>query len=147
MGASGWAYYVGYEADMNNALASLRNAVFRGGKFETPNDLTEMKREYPGILDSIETLVEACGESGTHSILDINGLSENPEFGKVSRLSDSLLREYFGTNRPTKEDVEETKSLLFQKLPSIVGTWGGLYLTVYRGESASEVFIIGMSGD
>jgi hypothetical protein len=36
MGASGWAYFVPYDADVNRALRSLHEQVFRSGKYYVP---------------------------------------------------------------------------------------------------------------
>ena len=36
MGASGWAYFVPYDADVNRALRALHAQVFRAGKYHVP---------------------------------------------------------------------------------------------------------------
>lgn len=96
MGASGWAYFVPYQADLNQALADLQHDVLARGDFHQcdawwrdlpfehflpPEDLdADELAEYRAAYDHRQALqppvtreewLEWNGEAGTHSILDM----------------------------------------------------------------------------
>lgn len=97
MGASGWAYLVPYQPDIQQALDELRQLVFAHGGFAKgeawwrdldfadflpPEDLDEAElAEYRAEFDRLQALPEPTtiqewldwnGEQGTHSILDVD---------------------------------------------------------------------------
>jgi hypothetical protein len=63
-------------------------------------------RHRPTRPGSIAELLERAGHSGTHSILDIERVSEQPGFGLAAPLSADSLRQAFGADAPTLEQVE-----------------------------------------
>ena len=135
MGATGWSYFVPYEADVSAALERLREDVFNRGDYIYGDEITDDQREATlekvrpevepwvkrireeaaklqeplrtlylqgaenfkkevmagspaprkptGQPKTIEEALEAQAESGTHSILDIAGVSSEPAFGYV----------------------------------------------------------------
>jgi hypothetical protein len=98
--------------------------------------------------ETIDELLEEQGESGTHSVLDIRGVSEEPEFGAVSPMPSEELEELFGTDKPTRKMVED-KSVDHSLVehPLVCEPWQGVYFTVYRDGRPDELFFIGTSGD
>lgn len=60
----------------------------------------------PTNLDEqIAELLDISAENGTGSILDMNGVSEQPEYFKVSPLPASELNHIFGTDKPDHDMV------------------------------------------
>jgi hypothetical protein len=167
MGASGWTYFVPYQADIPKALQQLREEVFHRGAYFKPAQfygsllddqqvLQELSPEVREFLiadvkkrrsqsepSSIEELIEMNGESGTHSILDIEEVSSAPAFGVVAPLTNRQSAEIFGTDKPTRSMVKE-KLLEIQSLRS---TWQGTYIVLYKDGIPDEILFIGSSGD
>jgi hypothetical protein len=92
---------------------------------------------------SIPELLKRAGENGTHSILDIESVSQQPGFGVAAPLSAESLRQAFGTNVPTHEEVEQH----WQDIAERLGRWQACYLVVYRDGEPHEYALIGSSGD
>jgi hypothetical protein len=97
---------------------------------------------------TIKALLKEQGESGTHSILDIERVAARPGSGAISLMPAKRLKEIFGTDRPTHEMVEAQRGArdLFED-PLVVERWQGVYFTVYRRGKPDELFFIGTSGD
>lgn len=55
---------------------------------------------------SIEEALEASEESGTRSILDVQGVSDEPAWLCASPLSEFLLVQLFGTREPSRDLLE-----------------------------------------
>ena len=169
MGASSWAYRVPYQHDIQKALQELRHAVFQQGAYYTEAaflsrideeevakglspDYAETfrtaiknlraKPESPSP-QTIEELVEQNGESGTHSILDIDGISESPEFGKAALLTEEQLSELFGTTHPTWDMIESR----IDEIQVLRQRWMGTYIIVYKDGAPDQIFFAGFSGD
>lgn len=194
MGATGWSYFVPYEADIPSALQRLREDVFARGDFQygetvitekqrkaflehvPPDWLQKVREQAEGLEEpmktaflqqaermrdtlaggtparrkrkpkTIERLLEVQGESGTHSILDIGGISPKPEFGTVSSLPHTKLVELFGSERPSHAQIERASSSgALEEFTS--ERWQGIYVVVYHDGSPSEIFFAGCSGD
>ena len=182
MGASNWAYFVPYEADLNLALQELRHYVFqsqfqnREPLFSKPELLSQLAYElehleqlYPDAKvrasmqrklrsqhkrlttpsdlvktnKAIERLLKQAGEDGTHSILDINAISTQPEFGTASPLSLTELQTIFNTECPTRPMVEQHVDQLMR----LRKRWVGTYIIVYTDKQPTEIYFVGYSGD
>ena len=95
---------------------------------------------------TIEELLESRAESGTHSILDIHSISSEPQFGAISPFPRTKLVEFFGTETPTHEQIEEVHDS--GSLEEYVSErWQGVYIVAYRNGLPSEIFFAGCSGD
>ncbi len=70
MGASGWSYFVPYQRDIQKALDELRERVFQSGDYF--GGRPGAKRRYA----TIDALLRAKAEDGTHSILDVREISD-----------------------------------------------------------------------
>ena len=165
MGASGWNYVVEYQPDLSRALQELRQREFEAGRYYKPAefmsrvlDLGIVEAELrPSIEEAIAgrgaltaprtiaELQEQNAEEGTHSILDIERISEGPAFGAASPLAPAQLLEVFGTHRPSLEAVlhEARAGGLGDKR----GGWAGLYVIAYTWDEPSHIFFCGFSGD
>jgi len=97
---------------------------------------------------SIKALLREQGESGTHSILDIERVAAQPQAGAVSPMPPKRLKELFGTDRPTRQLVEsKCQDPELMEDPLVTERWQGIYFTVYREDQPHELFFIGTSGD
>lgn len=95
---------------------------------------------------TIEKLLEIQAESGTHSILDIVGISPEPQFGSVSPFPRTKLVECFGSAMPSHDEIEEVHDA--GSLEEFVSErWQGIYVIAYRDGSPCEMFFAGCSGD
>ena len=200
MGATGWSYFVPYEADISAALQRLREDVFARGEYTygvdahgvteeqlkafvekarpeldpwmekvreqaamLPEHIREkflenaekIKKQLSGDIKlpkpkkkpkTIEQALKHQAESGTHSILDISEISAEPKFGAVTPLPCAKLIEFFGTEPPTRAQIEDADS--FDKLEEYVSErWQGIYIIAYRDGVPSEINFAGCSGD
>ncbi|HVU15279.1 MAG TPA: hypothetical protein VHD32_00025 [Candidatus Didemnitutus sp.] len=112
--------------------------------------IEELRSQIPRMPEprSIEELLMQRAESGTHSILDIQGISPVPEFGAVSPMPGDDLVRIFGTSEPTREMVE---ALLgderLMEHPLVSKRWQGVFFAVYGGGRPVEFCFVGTSGD
>jgi hypothetical protein len=165
MGASGWAYLAQYQVDLNQALETLREVVFQSGEYFTeakflamvientqesmsPEALRPLQDRLAELENesqprTIQELLQMNGENGTHSIIDIKGVAETSEFGKVAPLSSQQLMKFFGTERPTREMAEEK----LDEIENLCQRGEGVYFVVFQNGSPSEICFIGISGD
>jgi hypothetical protein len=143
MGASGWSYWVPYEADLQSALEKLRARVFAEGSYFKGWGEYEVKSPA-----SIEDLFDQMGElgtitEGTHSILDMDSVGVESEHGVLCPLTDEELVAKFGTTKPSRAQIEAEESAL----QSWRYRWEGTYVVAYDGESPTEILFVGFSGD
>jgi len=198
MGASGWSYFVPYEADVSAALQRLREDVFTRGDYVYGSGLadderkaileqmrpeldpwlkkvreqastmqepmktlyletmSQIKGEIMGEIvpsqkpkqkpKTIEKLLKIQAESGTHSILDIVGISPKPKFGAISPFPQNRLGDFFDSETPSHAQIEEVHES--GSLEEFVSErWQGIYIVAYHKSSPSELFFAGCSGD
>jgi hypothetical protein len=93
---------------------------------------------------SIEDLLRNNPESGTHSILDIYGIADEPSFGAATPLSDEGLLRAFGTTQPTAEEVESAPDSGFGEN---LERWQAVYFVVYKDGRPHQIHFEGCSGD
>ncbi len=133
MGASGWTYFVPFQEDIASAFRELQEAVFRNGEYykpgafygalleDMPPEMKEMmapmieEMQGEGEPQSIEELREMSGEEGTHSILDMEGISATPDFGVLTPLDAEELLDLFGTDKPTRSMIEERAEAVLER--------------------------------
>jgi hypothetical protein len=92
---------------------------------------------------SIKELRERAGESGTHSILDIERVGLRLDFAVAAPMSAESVRKAFGTDTPTREEIERRWEDLAERLDR----WQAYYLVVYHDGQPHEYAFIGCSGD
>lgn len=141
MGASGWSYFVPYQPDIGRALQSLREEVFRFGGYGKGcfrgEDLA------PPEADTIGELLDSVGTEGTHSILDIEGVTADPDIGYASPAPERLVLRVFGKDRPTHDEIAARRGDLTEAL----GSGQAYYVVVYAAGIPAEVYFEGSSGD
>ena len=167
MGGTGWSYFTPFNESPDVALQALRNNVFASGEYGMTHQFTdealagapaELKKimgqlremESGRIGDrsrykSIKDLREACGENGTHSILDIERTSEQSEPFTAWPADASSIQEVYGTDRPSRSEIEAKPDELSELLE--VPRWEAVYLTVFKDGKPFEIYFEGSSGD
>ena len=148
MGGHPWFYFVEYEPDVESALRRLRQREFDAGRYNPAVDFPVFpvtpESPAPGAQhDSIEEAIEDADADGTRSILDMERVSEEADFNAVTPMPRETLLELFGTDRPTREMIDESDELF--ELMDERGQ--GVYIIVYEGERPSEIFFAGYSFD
>ncbi len=161
MGASGWTYFVPYQLDINKALQELRQREFEAGAYYRPLEIHLGLEEYGSLSEealtarieaakkaeprppTIQDLLKANGEGGTHSIIDIEEISDVPDFGKAAQFTYQELLQLFNTDKPTHNMIEKSREMLegFRR------RWEGIYIVVYKDDRPDEIFFAGHSGD
>lgn len=148
MGSSPYMYLVPYQPNFQRALDELREREFEAGRYNPamfmPPHLVD-DNSPPGPGRQHETIEEAQVEAdadGTRSILDIDRVANEPDFGVALRLTEAELQELFGTPTPTREQVLEI-------MPPEDGERGqAVCLPVYDAVGyAVEIFFGGWSCD
>jgi len=74
--------------------------------------------------------------------LDLDHISEEPEFFAASPLPDERLLELFGTTQPTRTTVEKDQDFFEE-----IDRGHGIYIIVYRDGKPDEICFAGYSFD
>jgi hypothetical protein len=147
MGGEPWFYFVPYQADIDSALQALRRREFQAGRYNPVTPFLEfpVDAEAPGPgaqHASIEEAIQDADADGTRSILDMERISDEPDYGAATPLSDDDLVELFGTSKPTREIIESNEALF-----DALERGQGVYIVAYRDDKPSEIFFAGYSFD
>src|ERR1700739_3910318 len=147
MGAHPYYYFVEYQPDIEAALQDLRQREFEAGRYNPVQPFLRFPIDpdapSPGAKhESIYEAIEEAAEDGTRSILDIETVSDWPDFGVASPLSEEDLERFFGTQQPTRETVS-------RKLDFLASVKRGhcVYITVFQDGQPIELFFGGYSFD
>jgi hypothetical protein len=124
----------------DHALRFVEQARAAGEELQTE----QRRRRKPR---TIRGLVKQCGESGTHSILDVERVSIRSETMAVSPLSPEQLTEFFGTDRPSHDAVQQWSTRLDSGTPRLYQRWQGIYIVIYNSAGPAEIYFEGCSGD
>jgi hypothetical protein len=148
MGAHPWMYMVPYQPDVQQAMLELREREFQAGRYNPAVPFPDMSRAAPGAQhDSIEEAREDADADGTRSILDMNGVTDEPPdpdipaFGMCCKLPDEMLVDFFNTTHPTRQMVSD---LTFME---DIERGTGVYIIVYEGKVPTEICFAGYSFD
>jgi len=147
MGAEPYYYFVKYDADIDAALQELREREFEAGRYNPVIRHLEFPigpdSPSPGAQhSSIQEALEASDAEGTRSILDLDHVSEEPDFCAVAPLPSEELERLFGTDRPTHEMIEQNGEL-FESMDR----GQGVYIIAYKDGRPDEIFFGGYSFD
>ncbi len=82
------------------------------------------------------------GADGTASILDIMSVDEEPGFRAVAPLPQDEQIRLFGTDRPTREMIEQHMDFYED-----IERGQGVYIIAYKDGNPSEIFFGGYSFD
>ena len=132
MGAEPYEYTVPYEADIQSALDKLRANVFTQGDYRG----AEMNPSTP------EEAVEMMDADGTASILDIERVSEEPDFCCAAPFSSDELIEFFGSEQPSRTEVEQS-DLFWDELER----GQARYVVAYENAAPAAIRFVGYSFD
>jgi hypothetical protein len=147
MGAEAYYYFVKYQPDVGAALQELRQREFQAGRYNPvmpfPPSGAGPNAPCPGAQHaSIEEAFEDADADGTRSILDLDHIAEEPEFGAVTPLGEEALGQLYGTTRPTRAMIEANMDFFEE-----IDRGQGVYLVAYRGGAPDEILFAGYSFD
>jgi hypothetical protein len=141
VGAEYWEYYTPFKQDVATTLEDLRQQEFSAGRFNR-SDLRPK---------TIQQAFSSSGADGTRSILDMERVASSPETGAVSPVPDDRLIEIFGTDRPTRQMVEDavksSDNEAMEEMIEEIERGEGRYILLYDDDRPTEVFFCGYSYD
>ena len=148
MGGHPYYYFVRYDADIDAALQRLRDREFEAGHYNPAEPFPEFpltsESPSPGRRhNAIDDAREEAAEDGTRSILDVDQVGEEPDYGVAAPFPADLLLDLFRTLRPTRHQVQE--QILDLLRPIERGQC--LYLVVSEDGRPSDLFFAGYSYD
>lgn len=148
MGGHPWFYVVDHQVDVEAALRQLREREFNAGRYSPammfPLFPIESTSPSPGPAhSSIDEAREAAAEEGTRSILDIERVSEEPDYCAAAPLDLELLKGIYGTDRPTLAMIGDE----FEFLEAIEERGQGFYFTLYEDGQPRHLVFAGYSFD
>ncbi len=143
MGGEPWYYFVPYQSDLNKALNELRQREFKAGRYN-PVVPFQPHLAAPGRAQhaSIEEALEDADADGTRSILDMERIGEKPDYGVIVPLAPEVLRNLYGTERPTHAMIEGNMDFFED-----IERGQGIYIIIYKDDVPSEIFFAGYSFD
>jgi hypothetical protein len=106
----------------------------------------DLRGPRPRPMEELEAL-QCLSMGGTHSILDIDGISPTRADGAIYPLPDDVLVSLFGTARPTRDIIEAWQG---RDDPDRYGHYDrgqGFYVITYADGEPDEIYIEGASGD
>ncbi len=108
-----------------------------------------VERMKTGRVETLEELraMQCLSSSGTHSPLDMSGISDAPEDFKLYPLADDQILKVFGTSRVRYDDVASRDMFVARSLPEAYANWQGVFVPVYTGDSITHAYVEGASGD
>jgi hypothetical protein len=144
MGGVPYFYFVKHQRDVDNALRDLRQREFDAGRyFPVVMFPFEASSESPGRKhETIEDALNASGEDGTRSILDIDAITEESSFGAATRVAEDELVRIYGTATPTREQLERNMSFLDE-----LERGHAVYVVAYKDGAPHEILFAGYSYD
>lgn len=148
MGGEIYWYFVEYNADIDEALKVLREREFNAGRYNPVVKFLKFPigphSPRPGPSHrSIRDVLENSTADGTRSILDIQGISKEPDDYCAAPVDDAELEALFGTKRPTHEMVETMNFLddLYIERGQC------RYFAIYKNDTPIELLFVGFSFD
>jgi hypothetical protein len=133
MGGRAWWYLTDYDGDASAALVTLRTRVFKEGEYF-----------FDGVpQDTIARLLDAAGDEGTSSILDIEAVAPVGDAGVAAPASWLLLQAAFGTAQPTIDQARDEALRLAGMLPR----WRCVYFPLYENGAPVKWCFAGSSGE
>lgn len=147
MGGEPWFYFTEYEPDIESAMRKLRDREFAAGRYNPVMRHIEFpitsRSPAPGPRHrSIEAAKKSSAENGTRSILDMECVTETPDYHAVSPLRREQLIQLFGTEHPSHEMIEANMDFFEQ-----IERGQGVYIVVHKDARPNEIFFAGYSFD
>jgi hypothetical protein len=146
MGGHPWWYVVDYE-EPSRALNRLRQREFQAGRYNPaipfpPFPITATSPTPGPKHATIDAAREAAAEDGTRSILDIDAIAAEPDYGVAAPLEPEILVDIYETDQPTLEMIEDSEFL-----EAIDERGQGRYFTVYESGRPRYLVFAGYSFD
>jgi hypothetical protein len=134
--------YVAAEVD---AMREACVAAFGEDEAGDPDDEMARVAWHAAQIDVVgpDTLLASQPFAGTHSVIDMTGVANQPERSKVAPLPDDELDRWFGTRRPDAAAVDRA---LGEGLSGFE-RWHGAYVVAYAGDHPDMIYFFGWSGD
>ena len=132
MGAEPYDYTVSYDPDIQGALDKLRKRVFDSGDYNG----AEFNPATP------EAALEMTDADGTRSILDIQRISDAPDFNCAAPFTSDELKRYFGTDKPTKAMLDQSPEFWED-----LGRGMARYVILYESDEPTQIYFAGYSFD
>jgi hypothetical protein len=147
MGADPYFYFVKYEPDVDTALQELRQQEFRAGRYNPVMPFLQFPvsahAPAPGAQHAtIEEAFEDADADGTRSILDLDHISDEPDFGAVTPIDEERLEELYGTTQPTRAMIEANMDFFED-----IDRGHGIYIIAYKDGEPDEILFAGYSFD
>jgi hypothetical protein len=147
MGAEPYFYFVKYQPDVSAALHDLRQREFQAARYNPvvsfPSFPVGPHSPSPGAQHTtIEEALEDSDADGTRSILDLDHISDEPEFCAVTPLDEEVLESLYGTTRPTRSMLEANMDFFED-----VDRGQGVYVIAYCDGKPDEILFAGYSFD
>jgi hypothetical protein len=147
MGAEAYFYFVKHQADVGAALHELRQREFQAGRYNPVMPFLSFPIDpnapSPGAQhNSIEEAMEDSDADGTRSILDLDHISDEPEFCAATPLDEAVLEGLYGTTRPTRAMIEQNMDFFED-----IERGHGIYTIVYKDDRPDEILFAGYSYD
>jgi hypothetical protein len=100
-------------------------------------------------VDSFEELraMQCLSSSGTHSPLDLYGISDSPKDFRLFPLTGEQIVKVFGKTRVDLADVSSMEMFVYRSIPAAYARWQGVFVPVYTGDRITHAYIEGASGD
>jgi hypothetical protein len=142
MGACLWQYYAPFDTDVATTLEALRQREFAAGRYYR----SELKPQ------SIPQAIANTDDQGTYSILDVDRVASLPAFGAVSPVPHERLLAIFGSDRPTRQMVEEVserswENTAMSEVIEEIERGEGRSIVIYDGDKPVEVYFCGYTWD
>ena len=148
MGGHAYWYFAPYQEDMQQALDELCAREFEAGRYNPIMRFftfsePEFSAQRPGRNhETIEEAMEAAIEEGTRSILDIQSVGPEPDFGVAVPLPLERLRAMYETDKPTRAMMAERLDFLED-----IARGQCAYFVIYAQGRPSELCSAGYSYD
>jgi hypothetical protein len=159
MGTQAWFYVVPYEDDLQAALDRLREREFRARRYfpaswdlkfsldtramDQPASTNPATNANVALHGSIDAAREAAAEDGTKSILDVDRVGDQQDWGVASPMEESTLEACFGTATPGPDRLRDGFGCLLDTLDR----GEARYLIVYEQQAPTAVAFLGISYD
>ncbi len=147
MGAHPYWYFTEYNADIDAALQTLRQREFEAGRYNpviryVPFPIGAASPSPGAQHGSIDEAMDAADADGTRSILDIEHVGNEPDYGVACRLLDDELEYLYETTKPTREMIEANMDFF-----DSIERGQAIYIVVYREGEPHGLLFAGYSYD
>ncbi|WP_425397727.1 hypothetical protein [Aeoliella sp.] len=108
-----------------------------------------IERMHENRVKTIDELraMQCLSSSGTHSPLDISGVSEVPADFRLFPLTRQQIARTFGVDRVTLDHVSSMDMYVARAIPDAYAPWQAVFVPVYENVSLTHAYVEGASGD